>query len=167
MIPDVVLHYPDGKDAIIDSKASLSAFIDYNAAEDDNERAAALKRHTISIRNHVKELVAKDYKRYIVHPRQSLDYVIMFVPNESALQLALYNDSSLWRDALREGVFITGEQNLTAALRIIHLAWTQEIQAQSQRKVFEEATTMVERVGEFCKAFEAVGERIDKSKRGL
>lgn len=124
MIPDVVLHYPDGKDAIIDSKASLSAFIDYNAAEDDNERAAALKRHTISIRNHVKELVAKDYKRYIVHPRQSLDYVIMFVPNESALQLALYNDPSLWRDALREGVFITGEQNLTAALRIIHLAWT-------------------------------------------
>ncbi len=163
MIPDVVLHYPDGKDAIIDSKASLSAFIDYNAAEDDNERAAALKRHTISIRNHVKELVAKDYKRYIVHPRQSLDYVIMFVPNESALQLALYNDPSLWRDALREGVFITGEQNLTAALRIIHLAWTQEVQAQSQRKVFEEATTMVERVGEFCKALEAVGERIDKA----
>lgn len=163
MIPDVVLHYPDGKDAIIDSKASLSAFIDYNAADDDNERTAALKRHTTSIRNHVKELVAKDYKRYIVHPRQSLDYVIMFVPNESALQLALYNDPSLWRDALREGVFITGEQNLTAALRIIHLAWTQEIQAQSQRKVFEEATTMVERVGEFCKAFEAVGERIDKA----
>lgn len=111
MIPDVVLHYPDGKDAIIDSKASLSAFIDYNAADDDNERTAALKRHTTSIRNHVKELVAKDYKRYIVHPRQSLDYVIMFVPNESALQLALYNDPSLWRDALREGVFITGEQD--------------------------------------------------------
>jgi DNA recombination protein RmuC len=88
----------------------------------------------------------------------------MFVPNETALQLAMSAEPTLWRDAMKEGVFISGECNLTAALRIIHLAWRQEVQAQSQRKVFEEANLLVARVGDFYKTFTEFGTRIDKLK---
>lgn len=164
MIPDVILHYSDQKDLIIDAKVSLSAYLDYMGAETEEIRAEALSRHVRSLRAHVKELAAKDYKRYILHPRQSLDYVIMFVPNESALQLAMSADATLWRDAMKEGVFIAGECNLTAALRIIHLAWRQEVQAQSQRKVFEEANLLIARVGDFYKTFCDLGSRLDKVK---
>lgn len=167
MIPDVILHYSDNKDLIIDAKVSLSAYLDYTGAESEEMREEALRRHVKSLRAHVKELAAKDYKRYILHPRQSLDYVIMFVPNESALQLAMSVEPTLWRDAMKEGVFISGECNLTAALRIIHLAWRQEVQAQSQRKVFEEANLLIGRVGDFYKTFTDIGARIDKAKEAF
>ena len=164
MIPDVIVHYSDNKDLIVDAKVSLSAYLDYTGAETEEARDEALKRHVKSLRSHVKELATKDYKRYILHPRQSLDYVIMFVPNEAALQLAMSVEPTLWRDAMKEGVFISGECNLTAALRIIHLAWRQEVQAQSQRKVFEEANLLIGRVGDFYKTFLEIGSRIDKAK---
>ena len=99
MIPDTILHYPDGKDAVIDSKVSLTAFVDYQNAETDEERAEALQRHVRSVRQHVAELARKDYSAYIKSPRQALNYVIMFVPNEGALQLALSEAPDLWRDA--------------------------------------------------------------------
>lgn len=162
MIPDVILNYSTTKAVIIDSKVSLSAFLDYVGAPDEETRKDALDRHLKSIRSHVKELSAKNYKRYILPPRESLDYMIMFVPNESALQLALVNDPSLWREALAAGVFIAGEYNLIAALRIIRLAWIQEVQAAEQRKVFDEATSLIERVGEFFHHFKVIRERIDK-----
>ena len=91
----------------------------------------------------------------------------MFVPNEAALQLAMSVEPTLWRDAMKEGVFISGECNLTAALRIIHLAWRQEVQAQSQRKVFEEANLLIGRVGDFYKTFTDIGARIDKAKEAF
>lgn len=162
MIPDVILNYSTTKAVIIDSKVSLSAFLDYVGAPDEETRKDALDRHLKSIRSHVKELSSKNYKRYILPPRESLDYMIMFVPNESALQLALVNDPSLWREALAAGVFIAGEYNLIAALRIIRLAWIQEVQAAEQRKVFDEATSLIERVGEFFHHFKVIRERIDK-----
>lgn len=107
MIPDTILHYPDGKDAVIDSKVSLTAFVDYQNAETDDARAEALQRHVRSVRQHVAELARKDYSAYIKLPRQALNYVIMFVPNEGALQLALAEAPELWREAFSKGVFIT------------------------------------------------------------
>lgn len=160
MIPDTILHYPDGKDAIIDSKVSLTAFVDYQNAETDNQRATALDRHLKSIRQHVAELARKDYSNYIQPPRQSLNYVIMFVPNEAALQLALYNDSTLWRDAFAKNVFITSEQNLMAALRMIQLAWTQMQQAQNQEKIIETGRMLLDRVADFFKSFDDMGQRL-------
>lgn len=160
MIPDTVLHYPDGKDAIIDSKVSLTAFVDYQNAETDEERAAALQRHVKSVRNHVDELARKNYSAYIKPPRQALNYVIMFVPNEGALQLALAQSPDLWREAFSKGVFITGEQNLTAALRIIQIAWTQVRQAQNQEAIFETARMLLDRVADFIGHFETMGQKL-------
>lgn len=160
MIPDTILHYPDGKDAVIDSKVSLTAFVDYQNATTDEERAEALQRHVRSIRQHVTELARKDYSAYIKSPRQALNYVIMFVPNEGALQLALTEAPDLWRDAFSKGVFITGEQNLTAALRIIQIAWTQMQQAQNQEAIYDSARMLLDRVADFIGYFETVGQKL-------
>lgn len=160
MVPDTILHYPDGKDAIIDSKVSLTAFVDYRNATTDEERTDALTRHLKSLRQHVAELARKDYSSYIQPPRQSLNYVIMFVPNESALQLALYNDGTLWREAFAKNVFITSEQNLMAALRMIQLAWAQRLQAQNQEKIIETGRMLLDRVADFFKSFDDMGQRL-------
>ena len=161
MIPDVVIHYPDNKDVVIDSKVSLTAFIDYCNAIDENEKSQALKRHLQSIRTHYKELQRKNYASYIKSPRVSLDYVIMFVPNESAMQLAIYEDNNLWREAFENGVFITSEQNLLALLRMIQLAWTQVKQAHNQQEIFEAVNKLLDRVNEFMKRYEDLGKKIE------
>lgn len=161
MIPDVVVHYPDNKDVIIDSKVSLTAFVDYCNADSETDKSLALKRHLQSLRAHYKELQKKNYSSYIKAPRMSLNYVIMFVPNESAMQLALYEDNSLWREAFENGVFITSEQNLLALLRMIQLAWTQVKQARNQQEIFEAVHKLLNRVEEFMKRYEDIGKKID------
>ena len=161
LIPDVVVHYPDNKDVVIDSKVSLTAFVDYCNAIDETEKVLAVKRHLQSMRSHYKELQKKNYSSYIKAPRESLDYVIMFVPNESAMQLALYEDASLWREAFENGVFITSEQNLLALLRMIQLAWSQVKQARNQQEIFDEVNKLLDRVGDFMKRYEDLGKKIE------
>ena len=161
LIPDVVVHYPDNKDVVIDSKVSLAAFVDYCNAIDETEKVLAVKRHLQSMRSHYKELQKKNYSSYIKAPRVSLDYVIMFVPNESAMQLALYEDASLWREAFENGVFITSEQNLLALLRMIQLAWLQVKQARNQQEIFDEVNKLLDRVGDFMKRYEDLGKKIE------
>ena len=161
LIPDVVVHYPDNKDLVIDSKVSLTAFVDYCNASDDTEKTMALKRHLQSMKSHCKELQKKNYSSYIKSPRFSLDYVVMFVPNESAMQLALYEDNALWREAFENGVFITSEQNLLALLRMIQLAWSQVKQARNQQEIFDEVNKLLDRVGEFMKRYEDLGKKIE------
>lgn len=164
MIPDVVVHFPDKKDVIIDSKVSLSAFIDMQGAVNEQLREEALDRHVQSLRDHVKELSRKDYSSYLQSTRQSIDYVIMFVPNESALQAALSKDSGLWRESFERHVFITGEQNLMAALSIIRLAWVHELQVQNQHDILEWGTKLLDRVSEFSEHLENVGRKLEQAK---
>lgn len=161
LIPDVIVHYPDNKDVIIDSKVSLTAFVDYCNSVDDKGKSVALKRHIYSMRTHYKELQKKNYSSYVKPPRMSLNYVIMFVPNESAMQLALHEDSNLWREAFENGVFITSEQNLLALLRMIQLAWTQVKQARNQQEIFEAVQKLLHRVDEFMKRYEEIGKKIE------
>lgn len=161
LIPDVIVHYPDNKDLIIDSKVSLTAFVDYCNATDETEKSLALKRHLQSLRAHCKELQKKNYSSYIKAPRVSLNYVVMFVPNESAMQLALYEDNALWREAFENGVFITSEQNLLALLRMIQLAWSQVKQARNQQEIFDEVNKLLDRVGDFMKRYEDLGKKIE------
>ena len=161
LIPDVVVHYPDNKDVVIDSKVSLTAFVDYCNATDEVEKSFAIKRHLQSMRSHFKELQKKSYSSYIKTPRVSLDYVIMFVPNESAMQLALYEDASLWREAFENGVFITSEQNLLALLRMIQLAWSQVKQARNQQEIFDEVNKLLDRIGAFLNMYDKLGDAIE------
>ena len=165
MQPDVILHYPQGQDVIIDSKVSLVAYQRYANAEDADEKERALQEHIRSVRQHVTELARKDYSKYIKAPREAVDFVIMFVPFESSLQLALVNDPSLWREAFERKVFITGEQNLLGILHMIHLAWVQNRQAENQEKVFGVAEQLLDRLGDFILRYQKVGEQIEQVRK--
>lgn len=167
MQPDVILHYPQGQDVIIDSKVSLVAYQRYVNAEQPEEKERALQEHIKSVRQHVTELSRKDYSKYIKAPRESVDFVIMFVPFESSLQLALVNDPTLWRDAFERKVFITGEQNLLGILHMIHIAWVQNQQAENQEKVFDIAEQLLDRIGDFVQRYNKVGEQLDQARKSF
>lgn len=167
MQPDVILHYPQGQDVVIDSKVSLVAYERYVNAQTPEDKDSALQDHIKSVRQHVTELSRKDYSKYIKAPRESVDFVIMFVPFESSLQLALVSDPTLWRDAFERKVFITGEQNLLGILHMIHLAWVQNQQAENQEKVFGIAEQLLDRLGDFIQRYNKVGEQIDQARKAF
>lgn len=162
--PDVILHYPQGQDAIIDSKVSLVAYEKYVNAETPEEKERYLQEHINSVRRHAKELAKKDYSKYIKNGREAVDFVIMFMPFESSLQLALVNDPTLWREAFEQKVFITGEQNLMGILHMIHLAWVQNQQAENQEKVFGLAEQLLERLGHFMEHYNDLGAMLKKAQ---
>ena len=164
MRPDVILHLDLRREVIIDSKVSLTAFIDYVNAETEDERQQYLKAHIESIQKHVKELSVKDYSSYIQPPKVKMDYVIMFVPHTGALWTALNAQPDLWRKAMDKNVFIADEQTLFAALRIINLTWTQITQVQNHEKVYALANEMLDRVGQFMKKYQALGKALDNAK---
>ena len=167
MIPDAVLHFPDGRDVIIDSKMSFTAFVDYMNAEDEASRNEALRRHLASMRQHVRELAQKQYYRYGKSDKGRLDFVLMYVFQESALQLALQSDTTLWKDAYDQGVVISGSQSLYMTLRVLELTWKQTRQVENQEKMMQCANTLVERVQLFAERFERVGEMLDKTRRSF
>ncbi len=164
MIPDVILHYPHGEDAIIDSKVSLVAFEKYVNASTPEEKDLYMKEHVDSVRKHVNELARKDYSKYVKTPREAVDFVIMFMPVEASLQLALVNEPHLWDEAFQKKVFMTSEQNLTAILHMIRVAWVQNTQAENQQKVFGLAETLLDRLGDFFQRYNKLGELIKKSQ---
>ena len=162
MQPDVILHYPQGQDAIVDSKVSLVAYEKYVNAQTPEEKERFLQDHIKSVRQHVNELARKDYSKYIKNGRETVDFVIMFVPFESSLQLALANDPTLWREAFEKKVFVTGEQNLLGILHMIYIAWVQNQQAENQEKVFGLAEQLLDRLGDFVQRYNELGEKIHK-----
>ena len=161
MQPDVILHYPQGQDAIVDSKVSLVAYEKYVNAETPEEKERYLQDHIKSVRQHVNELARKDYSKYIKNGRDAVDFVIMFVPFESSLQLALANDPTLWREAFEKKVFVTGEQNLLGILHMIHIAWVQNQQAENQEKVFGLAEDLLDRLGDFVQRYNDLGTKLE------
>ena len=163
--PDVIMHIDSNREIIIDSKVSLTAFMDYVNAEEEEERQRYLKAHVESIQKHVKELAKKDYSSYIQAPKVKMDYVIMFVPHTGALWTALNAQPDLWRKAMEMNVFIADEQTLFAALRMINLTWTQIAQAENHEKVYALANEMLDRVGKFMKNYENIGEAIKKAQK--
>lgn len=163
MQPDAILHYPHEQDVIIDAKVSLKAYDDYVNAQSEEERTAALAAHVRSIRDQYQRLSKKDYSSYVQAPRKSIDFVVMFVPNESALQLALTADSKLWYDAFDHKVLIAGELNLMAILRIIQIVWRQYQQAENQQRVFHIAEELLDRLGDFLKRYQKLGDALRNS----
>ena len=158
--PDVILHLDQRREVIIDSKVSLTAFLDYTNADNEADRQRFLKTHIDSLQKHVKELSTKDYSAYVQPPKVRMDYVIMFVPHTGALWTALNAQPDLWRKAMEQNVFIADEQTLFAALRIISLTWTQIRQAENHEQVYRLANEMLDRVGQFMKKYTAIGKAL-------
>ena len=165
MRPDVILHLDEERDVIIDSKVSLTAFMDYVNAETDEQQQQFLKAHIESIQSHVKELSEKDYSSYIQPPKAKMDYVIMFVPHTGALWTALNAQTDLWRKAMEKNVFIADEQTLFAALRIIHLTWRQIVQTKNHEEVYKLANEILDRVGQLWKHYATLGDALSKAQK--
>lgn len=163
--PDIIMHIDNSREIIVDSKVSLTAFMDYVNAETEEERQKYLKAHIDSIQKHVKELSKKDYSSYIKAPKVRMDYVIMFVPHTGALWTALNAQPDLWRKAMEMNVFIADEQTLFAALRMINLTWTHIAQTENHKKVYELANEIIDRVGMFMESYEAIGKAISNAQR--
>lgn len=167
MIPDVILHFPDKRDVVIDSKMSMKAFVEYHQAEGDAMREGALRRHLASVRGHVRELAHKNYSNYLSDDRQKPDFVVMYVYNESALQLALAHDHTLYRDAYEQGVIIAGSQNMYMMLRVLEMMWRQVRQAENQEEIMKTANELVNRVQLFYERFMGVDEQLRRTREAF
>ena len=134
------------------------------ALQDENE---ALRRHLASMRQHVRELAQKQYFRYAKSDKGRLDFVLMYVFQESALQLALQSDTTLWKDAYDQGVVISGSQSLYMTLRVLELTWKQTRQVENQEKMMQCANTLVERVQLFAERFARVDDMLQKTRQAF
>ena len=161
MRPDVILHYPNNEDVVIDSKMSIDAYYQFVNTDDEGLKRKYADLLVRNLRLQMTRLARKEYARYIQKPREAVDFVIMFVPNDGALQLALSHDPKLWGEAFERQVFITGQQNLMAILKIIQVAWRQYLQTENQQRVYGMAEEMLKRIGDFVKRFDKVGKDLD------
>lgn len=153
LIPDFILHFPNNRDVVVDSKMSFTAYERYVNTEEPEEKTAHLKEHIISVRAQVDRLAKKDYSKYLKEGYGKLNFVIMYIHTEGALNLALLNDSTLWREAYDRGVLILGPQTMYMNLRILELMWTQVRQLQNQEEMIKCANTIVERTQDFATRF--------------
>lgn len=154
LVPDFILHFPNNRHVVVDSKMSLTDYERYMNAEDGTpEKSEYLKAHVASVRAQVKRLARKEYTKYLPDGYNRLNFAIMYVPIEGALNLALLNDSTLWREAYDEGVMILGPQTMYMNLRVLEMMWTQVRQLSNQQAMMDAANVVVERVQDFGMRF--------------
>ncbi len=158
--PDVVLYLPEGKQIVIDSKVSLTAYADFSAAEDADSRQRHLTAHIASVRQHVKELGSKEYQRLL----QSPDFVIMFVPNEPAFLTALQYDNAIWSDAYDRKVIVSSPTNLFALLKLVDDLWKRNDQSKNTADIVTYGTKLYEQLVAFVTALEGVGQSLEKAQ---
>ena len=154
MIPDFILHFPNNRHFVVDSKMSLTDYERYMNAEDGTpEKSAYLKAHIESVRAQVKRLAKKEYTKYLPEGYNRLNFAIMYVPIEGALNLALLNDTTLWHEAYEQGVMILGPQTMYMNLRVLEMMWTQVRQLKNQQAMIDAANMVIERVQDFGMRF--------------
>ena len=150
LIPDFILHFPNNRHVVVDSKMSLTDYERYMNAEDGTpEKTEYLKAHIASVRAQVKRLARKEYTKYLPNGYNKLNFAIMYVPIEGALNLALLNDDTLWREAYDQGVMILGPQTMYMNLRVLEMMWTQVRQLKNQQTMMDAANTVIDRVQDF------------------
>lgn len=166
MRPDFILHLDDKEDVIIDSKMTITSYDNYVHAKTDEEREQYAKEILVSIHNHITELKRANYSAYIESGRRSADFVFMFIPNEGALQVALAHEKNLWRDTfVKDRIFIVGEMNLYAALRVVNLTWRQIEQNKSYAKVFQTVGLLLDRLNGFIEKFGKIEKGLQQASK--
>lgn len=150
LVPDFILHFPNNRHVVVDSKMSLTDYERYMNAEDGTpEKTEFLKSHIASVRAQVKRLAKKEYTKYLPGGYNKLNFAIMYVPIEGALNLALLNDNTLWREAYDQGVMILGPQTMYMNLRVLEMMWTQVRQLKNQQAMMDAANAVIDRVQDF------------------
>jgi DNA recombination protein RmuC len=162
--PDLVLHLPEGKSIILDSKVSLVAWTRYQSCQDDDDgKAAALKEHIQSIRQHVRGLGEKRYAE--VPELNALDFVLMFVPIESALIAALQADPELAEFALRNKVALLSPTNFLATMRTVASVWSVHKQNTNAQEIARRAGLLYDKFAGFVENLQGVGDRLSQAQQ--
>lgn len=160
MKPDVIVHFPGKRDIIIDSKVSLKAYMAYLSAEDETSRSLALKEHVASVRRHIDELAGKRYDKYNIH---SLDYVMLFIPNEPSYFMAMEADNGLWNYAYKKGIVLISPSNLISTLFVVNSLWTRERQQRDVQRIVDTANSLYDKFVNFTENFRKIETSLDKA----
>lgn len=161
--PDVVVHLPESRDIIIDSKVSLKAWDAYCSAGEEDEKAAFLKQHVQSVRGHVKSLSGKDYQK--LAGVSSLDYVFLFMPIDAAYSIAIQNDPGLSQFAFEKNIVFVSPTMLLTTLKLAQNLWRLDQQNQNAVEIAEKAGALYDKFFNFVADIEDVGARIDSTKK--
>lgn len=159
--PDIVILYPGGRKIVIDSKVSLNGYIKYVEADTDETRIIAKKEHIISIKKHIDELSGKAYQDYI----ESLDFVMMFIPNEPAYILAMQLDSGLWDYAYRKRILLISPTNLIASLKVVADLWKREAQSRNAQEIAKRGAILYDKFAGFVETLQEVGKNIERTQK--
>lgn len=159
--PDIVILYPGGRKIVIDSKVSLNGYIRYVEADMDEMRIIAEKEHITSIKKHIDELSGKAYQDYI----ESLDFVMMFIPNEPAYILAMQLDSGLWDYAYRKRILLISPTNLIASLKVVADLWKREAQSRNAQEIAKRGAILYDKFTGFVETLQEIGKNIDRTQK--
>lgn len=161
MQPDIVVAYPGGRKIIIDSKVSLNAYVRYVETDVDEVRIMSEKEHIVSIKQHIDELSRKSYQDYV----ESLDFVMMFIPNEPAYILAMQLDSGLWDYAYRKRILLISPTNLIASLKVVADLWKREYQSRNAIEIAKRGAALYDKFAGFVETLQDVGKNIERSQK--
>ncbi|WP_062788641.1 DNA recombination protein RmuC [Aquitalea pelogenes] len=161
--PDVIVHLPEDKHMVIDSKVSLTAYERYASASDEATRVEQLRLHLASVRQQVRNLSEKNYQQ--LHGLQSLDFVLMFIPVEPAFMLAVAEDDTLFADAFERNVLIVSPSTLLATLRTIASIWRREMQGRNAQEIAQHCGRLYDKFVGFVTDLEEIGKRLDAAQK--
>lgn len=164
--PDVIVRYPDKRFVVIDSKVSLTAFVDYANATDDESRQLASMRHVRSVKKHIDELARKRYQDYVGGDTK-LDFVMMFIPTEPAYIAAMRLEPSLWQEAYDKNVLIVSPTHLVSGLKLIAQLWSRDRHTRNAITIAEEAGKMYDKFADFTKDMEKIEKALGSTRKAF
>ena len=160
--PDVIIHMPDKRDIIVDSKVSLVAYERFMSSEDEALKKQALAEHLQSIKNHIKELSTKEYEK--LEGVNTLDYVLLFMPIEGSFLLALSADGEFFKSAYEKNILVVSPSTLMVTLKTIEHIWRTQRQEENAMKIAKEAEGMYDKLVGFVEDMKSIGSQIQKSQ---